>query len=231
MESQLHQEINRLEQEIMKMFAMTEEALEASVQALLERNDELAQKVIDGDDAVNQLEVKIEELILHIVARWQPVARDLRFILGCSKVANELERLGDQATNIAERALMLNQRPKLKMMGTVRSLSEVVLDMYQKSITAFSNLDCDTAAEVCRQDNRADVLNVKIIRELIDYMGTDNRIIERPVHTIIVSNSLERVGDLSTNIAEEVFFIIQGINVKHSTWFDSPDQNQPCPVG
>lgn len=227
MESHLHQEIRKLKEEIMKMFTLTERALDHSVQSLLERNDDLAQRVIDGDDEINALEVKIEDLILNILARWQPVAKDLRFILGCSKVANDLERLGDQATNISERALMLNQRPKLRMMNSVRSMSEVALDMYRSVITAFSELDCDRAAEICRQDNEADVLNVKIIRELIDYMGQDNRIVERPVHTVIVANSLERVGDLATNIAEEVFFIIRGINVKHSTWFDAPDKSKP----
>lgn len=228
MESQLHKELNTLKEDIMRMFALVEEALDHSVQALLNRNDQLAEEVIDKDAAINQLEVEIEEKVLDILARWQPVAKDLRFLTGCSKVSNELERLGDQATNIAERALILNQRPKLSMMTTVHALSEVAMDMFRKVVTAFSDLDCNLSADVCRLDNTADKLNVKIIRELIDYMGKDNTIVERPVHTIIVSNSLERVGDLSTNIAEEVVFIIFGINVRHSEWFDAPDQTIPC---
>jgi phosphate transport system protein len=195
--------------------------LDASVKALMERSDTLAEEVIQGDQAINALEVEIEESILHILALWQPVARDLRFVMGCSKIANDLERLGDQATNIAERALMLNHRPKLTLMNAVQSLADVSLGMYRSVIDAFSKLDCDQAAQVCGQDNIADDLNIKIIRRLIDSMSNENVIVERAVHTVIVANSLERVGDLSTNIAENIYFIVQGINVKHSNRFDS----------
>ncbi|MFP4034536.1 MAG: phosphate signaling complex protein PhoU [Desulfovermiculus sp.] len=217
----LHKQLENLEIKIMKMFALTERALDASVKSLMDRDDDLAEEVIQGDQVINALEVDIEETILHILALWQPVARDLRFVMGCSKIANDLERLGDQATNIAERAIMLNQRPKLPLMNAVQALADVSLDMYRNVITAFSKLDCDQAAQVCGQDNTADDLNIKIIRRLIDYMNNENLIVERAVHTVIVANSLERVGDLSTNIAENVFFIVQGINVKHSDRFDA----------
>ncbi|MFW5819125.1 MAG: phosphate signaling complex protein PhoU [Desulfovermiculus sp.] len=217
----LHKQLENLEIKIMKMFALTERALDASVKSLMDRDDDLAEEVIQGDQVINALEVDIEETILHILALWQPVARDLRFVMGCSKIANDLERLGDQATNIAERAIMLNQRPKLPLMNAVQALADVSLDMYRNVITAFSALDCDQAAQVCGQDNTADDLNIKIIRRLIDYMNNENLIVERAVHTVIVANSLERVGDLSTNIAENVFFIVQGINVKHSDRFDA----------
>ncbi len=221
METHFHKELEKLEVQIMKMFALTERALNASVKALMERSDSLAEEVIQGDQAINALEVEIEESILHILALWQPVAWDLRFVMGCSKIANDLERLGDQATNIAERALMLNQRPKLTLMNAVQSLADVSLCMYRSVIDAFSKLDCDQAAQVCGQDNTADDLNIKIIRCLIDFMSSENVIVERAVHTVIVANSLERVGDLSTNIAENIYFIVQGINVKHSNRFDS----------
>ncbi|MFP4257924.1 MAG: phosphate signaling complex protein PhoU [Desulfovermiculus sp.] len=217
----LHKQLENLEIKIMKMFALTERALDTSVKSLMDRDDDLAEEVIQGDQVINALEVDIEETILHILALWQPVARDLRFVMGCSKIANDLERLGDQATNIAERAIMLNQRPKLPLMNAVQALADVSLDMYRNVITAFSKLDCDQAAQVCGQDNTADDLNIKIIRRLIDYMNNENLIVERAVHTVIVANSLERVGDLSTNIAENVFFIVQGINVKHSDRFDA----------
>ncbi len=221
MRTHLHKELERLEIKIMKMFALTERALNNAVQSLMERDDALAEEVMQGDEVINALEVDIEESILHLLALWQPVARDLRFVLGCSKVANDLERLGDQATNIAERAIMLNQKPRLSLMNAVQSLADVALDMYRNVISSFSSLDCEQAAQVCGQDNTADELNIKIIRRLIDYMSTESMIVERAVHTIIVANSLERVGDLSTNIAENVYFIVQGINVKHSDRFDA----------
>ncbi|MBS3779021.1 MAG: phosphate signaling complex protein PhoU [Desulfovermiculus sp.] len=220
-EMHLHKELENLEVKIMKMFALTERALDASVKSLMDRDDDLAEEVIQGDQVINALEVDIEETILHILALWQPVAKDLRFVMGCSKVANDLERLGDQATNIAERAIMLNQRPRLSLMNAVQALADVSLAMYRNVITAFSKLDCDQAAEVCGQDNTADDLNIKIIRRLIDYMNNESLIVERAVHTVIVANALERVGDLSTNIAENVYFIVQGINVKHSDRFDA----------
>lgn len=221
METYLHKELEKLEVKIMKMFALTERALDASVKALMERDDALAEEVIQGDQVINALEVDIEETILHILALWQPVARDLRFVMGCSKIANDLERLGDQATNIAERAVMLNQKPRLSLMNAVQSLADVSLAMYRNVINAFSRLDCEQAAQVCGEDNTADDLNIKIIRRLIDYMTNENLIVERAVHTVIVANSLERIGDLSTNIAENVYFIVQGINVKHSDRFDA----------
>ncbi|MFP4213457.1 MAG: phosphate signaling complex protein PhoU [Desulfohalobiaceae bacterium] len=221
METYLHKQLEGLEVKIMKMFALTERALDNAVQSLMERDDALAEEVIQGDEMINALEVDIEESIMHVLALWQPVARDLRFVMGCSKIANDLERLGDQATNIAERAMMLNQKPRLSVMNAMQSLADVALDMYRKVITSFSNLDCEQAVQVCGQDSTADELNVKIIRQLIHYMTHESVVVERAVHTIIVANSLERVGDLSTNIAENVYFIVQGINVKHSDHFDA----------
>jgi len=220
METHFQHALEKLEVDIMKMFALADRALEKSIQALINRDDELAEQVLDGDQDINELEVKLEESILHILALWQPVARDLRYIMGCSKIITDLERVGDQATNVAERAIMLNQKPRLSFMNAIQSLADVSLDMFRSSISAFANLDCETAAAVCRKDNTADELNIKIIRSLIDYMSNESIIVERAVHSIIVANSLERVGDLSTNIAENVYFIVEGINVKHSDHFD-----------
>jgi phosphate transport system protein len=188
---------------------------------LLQRNDVLAQEVIGEDKEINRLEVEIEEQILNILALWQPVARDLRFVSGCSRVASDLERIGDQSTNIAERAILLNQKPRLSFMNAVNSLAEVVTDMFRKVITAFSTMDTDLAIQVCHMDSKADELNIKIIRQLIDYMAHESVVVERSVHTILTANALERIGDLSTNIGEEVVFIARGINVKHCDTFDS----------
>lgn len=220
METHLHLELENLKVKLLKMYALTERALDKAIRALIDRDDELADQVLQEDKIINQIEVDIEEDILNVLARWQPVARDLRFISGCTKIANELERIGDQATNVAERAVMLNRKARLNLMNSIEDLSNVVGDMFRKSMTALSELDCDMAREVCCLDSKADELNVTIIKSLIDYMTNESIIVERAVHTIIVVNSLERVGDLSTNIAEYVFFIVKGINVKHSNQFD-----------
>ncbi|HMB31146.1 MAG TPA: phosphate signaling complex protein PhoU [Desulfohalobiaceae bacterium] len=221
MQTHLQHELEKLKVTLMKMFAYTEKSLEKSVQSLLHRDDVLAQEVLGEDKDINRLEVEIEEQILNILALWQPVARDLRFVTGCSRVANDLERIGDQATNIAERAILLNQKPRLSFMNVVHSLSDVVTGMFRNVITAFSIRDYDLALWVCQEDTKADELNIQIIRQLIDYMANESIVIERSVHTIITANSLERVGDLATNIGEEVIFIAKGINVKHCHSFDA----------
>ncbi len=221
MQTHLQHELEKLKVTLMKMFAYTEKSLEKSVQSLLHRDDVLAQEVLGEDKDINRLEVEIEEQILNILALWQPVARDLRFVTGCSRVANDLERIGDQATNIAERAILLNQKPRLSFMNVVHSLSDVVTGMFRNVITAFSIRDYDLALWVCQEDTKADELNIQIIRQLIDYMANESIVIERSVHTIITANSLERVGDLATNIGEEVIFIANGINVKHCHSFDA----------
>jgi phosphate transport system protein len=221
MQTHLHQELESLKVTIMKMFTIAERAFQDSVTALMQRDDDLANQVMQGDKSINRLEVEIEEKILNILALWQPVARDLRFVTGCSRIASDLERIGDQSTNIAERAILLNQKPKLSFMNGLQSLSDVAAEMFRNVITAFSQQDCTMAVDVCNMDNRADELNVQIMRQLIDYMSTESKIVERAVHTLIVANALERVGDLATNIAEDVVFIVMGVNVRHSNKFDS----------
>lgn len=221
METHLHQELNMLRVQLMEMFAQTEKALDKAIESLLKRDDDLAQQVIEGDQEINKMEVEMEERILNILALWQPVAKDLRFITAASRIANDLERVGDQATNIAERAIMLNQKPRLDFMNSVQALAEVAMNMYRNIIDAFANGDVSLAANVCKMDSKADDLNIRIIKRLIDYMANETVIVERAVHTIIVANALERIGDLATNIGEDVVFIKKGINVRHSNSFDS----------
>ncbi len=220
-ETHFHQELEALEVIMMKMFTLTEKSLHQAVQAMRERDDDLAQAVIEEDKELNRLEVQIEERTLNILALWQPVARDLRFITGCSRIANDLERIGDQSTNIAERALMLNQKPRHSSMNSVESLADLAMDMYRSVTSSFSNLDCDVALNVCKMDSQADDMNIRIMRDLIDFMVNESKLVERAVHTILIANALERVADLSTNIGEDVVFIARGINVKHSNQFDS----------
>lgn len=221
METHLEQELEKLNERINKMFSLTERSLYNSVLALIQRDDDIAGQVIENDQELNKIEVEIEELTLHILALWQPVAKDLRFIVACARIANDLERIGDQATNVSERALMLNRKPKLSFMNTIENFSDVVQEMFGSAIGAFTRKDCAAAENICRQDIKVNELNTKIIKTLIDYMYHESIIVERAVHSIIVANSLERVGDLSTNIAEDIIFIVRGINVRHSQKFDS----------
>jgi phosphate transport system protein len=126
-----------------------------------------------------------------------------------------LERLGDQAVNIAERALQLNQRPALAPQPLLEQLAAISLDMFRKSISAFVDGDVDLAMEVCRMDDKADDLNVKILRDSVDYMVSEVRVVERSVLVIIIARCLERTGDHATNICEAAIFIVKGVDIKH----------------
>lgn len=220
-ETHFQQELEKLEVAIMKMFTLTEQSLNKAITAMRERDDDKAQEVIEGDEQLNQLEVEVDDITLHILALWQPVAKDLRFITGCSRIATNLERIGDQATNICERVLMLNQKPRLSLMNSVEALADKALTMFRNVTSAFSDQDSKSAMLVCRTDSEVDDMNIRLMRSLIDFMITENVIVERAVHSIIISNALERVGDLSTNIGEDVVFISRGINLKHCDTYDN----------
>ena len=209
------QELDDLKLEVLRMAALTESALTKALQALFERNSDLADEVVNGDQEIDLLEVEIDRRCLRLLALEQPMARDLRFIIGCMRVCVNLERTADQAVNIAERALYLNQRQQLPYQPLVEQLATIALEMLKKSISAFSNARVSEAAEVCAMDDAADELNEKILRHFIDYMVSEVRAVERAVYSIIVSRCLERCGDLATNVAEAVVFIVEGVDIKH----------------
>lgn len=152
---------------------------------------------------------------LRLLALAQPVARDLRFIVGSMRMIVNLERIGDEAVNIAERALLLSHRPALPFNHVLEQLSDVSMEMYRTSLKAFKDDDVDLAQVVCDRDARANDLDLTILKKLIDYMLKETPAIERSVHTILTSRSMERICDLSTNIAESVIFVIKGVNIKH----------------
>jgi phosphate transport system protein len=215
MESRFHQELEELRMMILQMAALTERALQKSLQALLERNTHLADEVVEGDREINMLEVTIDRQSLRLLALDQPMARDLRFIIGCMRIAVDLERVGDQAVNIAERAQFLSTRPPLPANPAIEQLGEVAVDMFRTVLEAFVNDNSDQAREVCQMDDTADALNVTVLRDLLEYMGRDVPAVESSVQTIIAARCLERVADQATNIAESVIFISKGVNIKH----------------
>lgn len=215
MESRFHQELEELRMMILQMAALTEKALQKSLQALLTRNTQLADEVINGDQEINLLEVAIDRQSLRLLALDQPMARDLRFIVGCMRIAVDLERVGDQAVNIAERAQFLSTRPPLPANPAMEQLGEVALDMFRTVLHAFVNENSDQAHEVCQMDDTADELNVRILKDLLEYMSKETPAVECSVQTIIAARCLERVADQATNIAESVIFISKGVNIKH----------------
>ena len=209
------QDLEDLKIEVLRMGALTESALRRALQALLERDSDLAEEVIDGDQEIDLLEVEIDNRCLRLLALDQPMARDLRFIIGCMRVCTNLERIADQAVNIAERALYLNQRPPLPHQPLMEQLATTSRDMLSRATSAFNNGVTSQAAEVCQMDDRADELNLKILRHFIDYMIGEVHAVDQAVNTIIISRCLERCADLATNVAEAVVFIVEGVDIKH----------------
>lgn len=215
MESRFHQELEQLKLLILQMAALTERAMEKAIKSFLERNITLAEEVIAGDQEINLLEVSVDRQSLRLLALDQPMARDLRFIIGCMRIAVDLERIADQAVNIAERALFLSSRPPLPPNEAMEQLADTALDMLKTVIHSFVTENPDEAVEVCQMDDTADELNVAVLKSLLDYMVNEVPAVERSVQTIITARCLERAADQTTNIAESVIFIIKGVNIKH----------------
>jgi phosphate transport system protein len=209
------QELENLKIEVLRMAALTERALAKAIEALFERNSDLAEEVIERDQEIDSLEVEIDRLSLRLLALEQPMGIDLRFIVGSIRACINLERIADQAVNIAERALYLNQRPALPHQPLMERLAATSTEMLKLAISAYSDRQTEQASIVCKMDDAADELNEKILRHFIDYMISEVRAVERAVRLIIISRCLERCADLATNMAESVVFIVEGVNIKH----------------
>jgi len=216
-ERHFHKELARLHDQILRMATVTENNLDNAVKALLTRNIALADEVLARDAEINRLECEINEAALGMLALSQPVARDLRSIIGGNWIARNIERVGDQAVSIAERGVLLANRPELpEMMELLERIATTSQEMYHNAIAAFRNHDEKLARYVCISDEEVDELDILILRKMIDRMIHDTPAVERSVHGIIASHCFERVADLSVNITESVIFIDKGENIKHA---------------
>jgi len=215
MEDKFHSDLEQLKMSILKMATLAEQSLDKSIRALLERDDELANEVVGKDREIDLLEVDVDRHALRLLALDQPMARDLRFIVGSLRIAVELERIGDQAVNIAQRARILNDRPPLPRNSALEELADTALDMLRTVISSFVNQNPDIATDVCKMDDVADELNYRILKDALVFMANEAPVVERSVQTIIAARCLERAADQATNIAESVIFMVKGVNIKH----------------
>ena len=215
MERQFDQELNDLKENLLKMASLAEEAIAKSIKALVERDSNLAQKIIDQDSKINFLEIEINNQCLKLLALKQPMAVDLRFITSAMKIVSHLERIADQAVNISQRTLELLKQPLLKPLIDIPRMAELAQGMVRTSIDSLVNKDSLLAKKIGGRDNLVDDLNDQIFRELLTYMIEDPRTIKRAIELILVGRHLERIADLATNISEEVVFILNGKNIKH----------------
>ena len=214
-ETHFQKELEELKENLLKMAAMVEEAIRDSVQSLVTRDSGLAQKTFEFEDRINKMEIAIDDMCLRLLALRQPMAVDLRFITSAMRIITDLERMGDQAVNIAERAISLNQEPQLKPYIDIPRMAEIAQSMVKDVLDAFVNRDSKLARTVCERDDVVDGLNDQVVRELLTYMMSDPKTIARAVHLVIVARCLERIADHATNIAEDVIFMVDALVIKH----------------
>ena len=208
-------ELENLKQDLLRMAALAETAVGKSVESITNRDSDRAREVIIDDITLNRMELAIEEQAFKLLALRQPVATDLRLTVAAMRIATELERIGDQAVNIAERALELNSRPPLELPIDIKLMADMALGMVRTSIDAFVNQDPKLALQVCQRDVEVDILDDEYIQKLLDSMIQESRWVTRLHHFIIVVRNLERIADLATNIAEDIVFIVEGRVIKH----------------
>jgi phosphate transport system protein len=214
-ETHFQRELEALKENLLKMATLVEEALRDAIQSLVKRDSDLAKKTMEKEDQINLMENTIDEMCLKLLALRQPMAVDLRFITSAMKIITDLERMGDQAVNICERALSLNQEPQLKPYIDIPRMAVIAQSMVKDVLDAFVNRDSKLARSVCERDDLVDGLNDQVFRELLTYMISDPKTITRAVHLMIVCRCLERIADHATNIAEDVIFMVDALVIKH----------------
>ena len=211
-----HEELEALKQTLLAMGGLVEDQIRRVMKALLERDDVVAREVIERDRQVNTYDVEVDEQCVSLLALHQPAAGDLRFITTAMKIVTDLERIGDQAVNIAQRVLELNVEPQLKPYIDLPRMAERAQRMVKESLDAFVARDTALARQVCGEDEEVDALKEQIFRELLTFMMEDPRTIPRAIRLILISRFMERVADHATNIAEMVIYMVEGKMVRHT---------------
>jgi phosphate transport system protein len=209
------EELKKLREEILYMGGLVEDQIQKAVTSLVDRDSELAKVIIERDHEVNRLDVEIDERCIKLLALHQPAGRDLRFITTGLKITTDLERIGDMAVNICERALELNQEAQLKPYIDVPRMARISQRMIRESLDAFVREDTELALKVCKDDDEVDQLNAQIFRETLTFMLENAQTISRATKISSVSKYLERIADHATNIAEMVIFMVKGKSIRH----------------
>ncbi|MBI4725916.1 phosphate signaling complex protein PhoU [candidate division TA06 bacterium] len=208
-------ELLELKEKLLLMAAKAEQLIRQSLEALIKKDAVLAQSLFALDKEVDKLEIEIEEDAIALIARHQPAAGDLRFLIGAIKINNDLERISDHGVNIAQSAIRLAAQPDLKPLIDIPRMAELSIGMLKDSLDSFVNNDAEKARAVCKSDDQVDDLKDQIFRELLTFMMEKPDSISRAMDLILVSRNLERVADLSTNISEEEIYISEAKIIKH----------------
>src|SRR5262245_35299562 len=209
------EELQALKRRLLNMGALVEERVHQAIQALIERRPEVTDRIVAGDQDVNDLQIEIDDRCLKLLALQQPMASDLRLITAAMKINSDLERIGDQAVNIAENASLLLAHPPLKPLLDLPRMAELAQQMTRDSLDSFVRRDPALARSVLQRDDEVDQLKDQNFRVLLTYMMADPGTIERALALILVARNLERIADHATNIAEDVIFLVEAKDVRH----------------
>ncbi len=209
-------ELDDLQQRLLAMGGLVEFAIHRSIRALIDRDSALSEQVWENERRINEMEIEIDEQATRLLALHQPVARDLRFLTATIKINSDLERMGDLAVNIVQRAVSLARQPHVKPLIDVPHMSRLVECMVRKSLDAFVRRDSEMAQSVLAADDEVDDLKSAVYKELISFMERDSSAVHPSVDLIFIAHNLERIADHATNIAEDVLFLVNGIDVRHS---------------
>jgi phosphate transport system protein len=208
-------ELDELHEKVLQMGGQVEQAIHRSVRALVERDADQARQVMRDEGRINQMEIDIDNLTTRLLALRQPMARDLRFLTAAMKINTDLERMGDLAVNIAQRALSLIAQSPVKPLIDIPRMAQLVESMLLRSLDAFVKEDADVAMSVLTSDDEVDHLRDAVYQELVLYMQNDPTTVPAAVDLIFVARNLERIADHATNIAEDVVFLVKGVDVRH----------------
>ena len=209
------EELQQLQSTLLEMGGLVEASIHNSVYALVDRNEDKAKEVMWAEALINQKEIEIDDLATRLLALFQPMARDLRFITAVIKMNSDLERMGDLAVNITERAMSLMAEPVTRHLIDIPRIAELAESMVHRALDAFARGDADMAREVLLADDEVDRLRDSVYYELLSFMQEERTTINRAVDLMFVAQHLERIADHATNIAEDVLFLVKGIDVRH----------------
>jgi phosphate transport system protein len=215
MQKYFEEELAALKEKLLTMGSYAESSVGQAVEALMERNDDLAVRVQAEDNIMDQYEIEIDDLAIQLLCK-APVATDLRLITVAMKISGNLERIGDEATTIARRAVELNQGPRLKVRLEIPRMAEIALGMLKESLDCFVNKQAEQARAIVPRDKEVDGINKNIRQELSAYMATDPSSISRCLSLMTAAKSLERVADHATNIAQEVVYLCEARDIRHA---------------
>ena len=224
MERQLHSSLDEVRQDLLRMGAEVEGMIVECMRSLAERDSDLADGVRRADAEVDRLEKVIDESCSRILATQQPTAVDLRFLVAVMKITNDLERIGDCTVNIAKSAKKINAEPRLEPYSEVEEMAELAGRQVHNSLDAFVRKDSEAALEVCVRDRKIDQLYKRVFRDMTSVMTEQPEAVSPAIHLLLVARNFERIGDHSTNIAEDVVYFIEGRDIRH------PSLEEPTPA-